>query len=334
MDHVIPETLGGTDHPDNLVAACSDCNGGKSSSFAGALPDVDQDTLRWAEAIRAVSDELAHQKWTTDALTETALEGLTDDDRQRFLDTNYLDHDMTPRSPERQAFGAALEAISELREGHLMLNASVDDLLDTLDETERAKLDTAFADYCQREQDEPPYDISWQRYELSVALDSGYMLVPRPGADDAEPATDVAERSVHNGRSPFPVPTMAELSRGVLELLDDELSTVVFTVTAAVNDPPLPEGVHLATAAHFAAGLALRQMRNLRVVVQDLLGHVSAAVLDAAEADVAAEAAADAAEWPGPAPADEVTRLLTLAQAVRVRLNTSAIPNQRKDVDG
>lgn len=32
VDHVIPVTLGGTDQPGNLVAACKDCNSGKSSA--------------------------------------------------------------------------------------------------------------------------------------------------------------------------------------------------------------------------------------------------------------------------------------------------------------
>ncbi len=40
IDHVIPVALGGTDDPDNLVAACHDCNAGKgsiSAALASAL---------------------------------------------------------------------------------------------------------------------------------------------------------------------------------------------------------------------------------------------------------------------------------------------------------
>jgi len=54
IDHVIPTALGGTDDPSNLVAACKECNAGKSS----AAPDeklvaqVNEDTLRWADAVR------------------------------------------------------------------------------------------------------------------------------------------------------------------------------------------------------------------------------------------------------------------------------------------
>jgi len=54
IDHVKPTALGGTDDPSNLVAACKDCNAGKSS----AAPDdvlvaqVNNDALRWADAVR------------------------------------------------------------------------------------------------------------------------------------------------------------------------------------------------------------------------------------------------------------------------------------------
>lgn len=41
VDHIIPVTLGGTDQPGNLVAACKDCNLGKSSVPADA-PLVDE----------------------------------------------------------------------------------------------------------------------------------------------------------------------------------------------------------------------------------------------------------------------------------------------------
>lgn len=33
VDHVIPVVLGGPDHPSNLVAACQDCNSGKTSTI-------------------------------------------------------------------------------------------------------------------------------------------------------------------------------------------------------------------------------------------------------------------------------------------------------------
>jgi len=53
IDHVVPVTLGGQDVPENLVAACVDCNAGKSSvpADASVVQDVSQDALRWADAI-------------------------------------------------------------------------------------------------------------------------------------------------------------------------------------------------------------------------------------------------------------------------------------------
>ena len=53
VDHVTPLALGGSDKPDNLVAACRDCNAGKSSTTADAalVADVDQKALEWGAAI-------------------------------------------------------------------------------------------------------------------------------------------------------------------------------------------------------------------------------------------------------------------------------------------
>lgn len=53
IDHVVPVALGGTDDPTNLVAACKDCNAGKSSTSPDAplVEDVKNDTIRWAAAM-------------------------------------------------------------------------------------------------------------------------------------------------------------------------------------------------------------------------------------------------------------------------------------------
>lgn len=50
VDHVIPQALGGSDAPTNLVTSCADCNAGKTSSMPNAMPvaDVDQETFRQA----------------------------------------------------------------------------------------------------------------------------------------------------------------------------------------------------------------------------------------------------------------------------------------------
>lgn len=54
VDHVLPVVLGGTDDPSNLVAACVDCNAGKSSSSPSSetVAQVSDDAVRWADAVR------------------------------------------------------------------------------------------------------------------------------------------------------------------------------------------------------------------------------------------------------------------------------------------
>lgn len=61
IDHVVPTALGGGDEPTNLVTACRDCNGGKSSVPADAhlVADVAQDAARWARAMRQAIEERA-----------------------------------------------------------------------------------------------------------------------------------------------------------------------------------------------------------------------------------------------------------------------------------
>jgi len=61
VDHVTPVALGGTDHPSNLVAACRDCNAGKSSASPDAplVEDVKQDALRWVAAMKVAEQRLA-----------------------------------------------------------------------------------------------------------------------------------------------------------------------------------------------------------------------------------------------------------------------------------
>ena len=57
VDHVVPRALGGEDVPANLVAACKDCNAGKSSMPADSsvVEDVASDALRWAKAMELVA---------------------------------------------------------------------------------------------------------------------------------------------------------------------------------------------------------------------------------------------------------------------------------------
>lgn len=59
-DHVVPVALGGTDEPSNLVAACDDCNGGKTSTTPDApvVADVSEDALRWARAMAEAANQM------------------------------------------------------------------------------------------------------------------------------------------------------------------------------------------------------------------------------------------------------------------------------------
>lgn len=53
VDHVTPTALGGSDAPENLVAACRDCNSGKTSVSPDAplVADVSQKAVEWGAAI-------------------------------------------------------------------------------------------------------------------------------------------------------------------------------------------------------------------------------------------------------------------------------------------
>lgn len=64
IDHVVPVALGGTDRPDNLVAACKDCNAGKSSSAPDAelVDDVKHDAERWTSALKSAGQEMLNER--------------------------------------------------------------------------------------------------------------------------------------------------------------------------------------------------------------------------------------------------------------------------------
>ncbi|MEB3021288.1 HNH endonuclease [[Mycobacterium] crassicus] len=76
VDHVVPTTLGGSDEPTNLVAACRDCNGGKSSvpSVAAVVADVAQDAVRWAAAMCQAADEMAAEEDVTRGILDAVEE--------------------------------------------------------------------------------------------------------------------------------------------------------------------------------------------------------------------------------------------------------------------
>lgn len=59
VDHVIPTTLGGTDDPTNLVAACAPCNTGKASTSPDEahVQEADSRAYLWAAAMKVAADE-------------------------------------------------------------------------------------------------------------------------------------------------------------------------------------------------------------------------------------------------------------------------------------
>lgn len=86
VDHVVPKSLGGSDDPSNLVAACRDCNTGKSSASADAalVADVAADAMQWRKALQVaaamaerdreeqqVNLDTFHARWTGYTYTDT-----------------------------------------------------------------------------------------------------------------------------------------------------------------------------------------------------------------------------------------------------------------------
>ena len=69
IDHVVPTVLGGSDEPDNLVAACKDCNSGKTSSSPDAplVANVAADALRWSQAMQAAAGAMLRDRKAREA---------------------------------------------------------------------------------------------------------------------------------------------------------------------------------------------------------------------------------------------------------------------------
>jgi len=68
VDHVIPTALGGSDDPSNLVAACKDCNAGKTSSSPDAplVADVADTALQWGAAIERWAEQRRDERFERD----------------------------------------------------------------------------------------------------------------------------------------------------------------------------------------------------------------------------------------------------------------------------
>ena len=88
IDHVVPVALGGTDEASNLVTACADCNGGKTSSSPDGpiVGDVAEDALRWRDAMQ----EAARAQQRKEAKLRFELETFDDAWEEWFLGNCYL----------------------------------------------------------------------------------------------------------------------------------------------------------------------------------------------------------------------------------------------------
>ena len=147
VDHVMPQALGGSDDPTNLVTACDPCNSGKASVAPDAplVADVAADALRWAAARRAVIDQWRQDEWEAieaeDGVMMTAGDlgrgvgvhvadilprdfrttvraflraGLEGDDIERMLHIAADKHSLPPRSWWRYACGIAWRTLEQL----------------------------------------------------------------------------------------------------------------------------------------------------------------------------------------------------------------------------
>lgn len=64
IDHVVPESLGGSDKPENLVACCKDCNAGKSSTAPDSelIQEIDDKAMTWAKARAKVVADVKRER--------------------------------------------------------------------------------------------------------------------------------------------------------------------------------------------------------------------------------------------------------------------------------
>ena len=72
VDHVVPTALGGSDDPSNLVAACKDCNAGKTSSSPDAplVADVADKAVQWGAAITQWAKQRLNDRYERDCYVD------------------------------------------------------------------------------------------------------------------------------------------------------------------------------------------------------------------------------------------------------------------------
>lgn len=115
VDHVKPTALGGTDDPSNLVAACKDCNAGKSSNSpdAALVARVDEDAVRWAAAVRRAAERwLAAQQdgWAYGDVVGRAWDGSNEAYRRSWA---RLPDDWTDSVEQWRALGIPAEMVAD-----------------------------------------------------------------------------------------------------------------------------------------------------------------------------------------------------------------------------
>lgn len=150
VDHVVPVALGGSDNPDNLVAACQDCNSGKAATSPdeGTITDVAEDVARWGRAMAQATqirsgqrDELAGyvhvfvshwDRWATERFNDSCHEcwpldweltiggfyelGLPSEDLGDSVKASMLNWKVMPNSSWRYMCGVAWKKLATLQD--------------------------------------------------------------------------------------------------------------------------------------------------------------------------------------------------------------------------
>jgi len=140
VDHLIPVSAGGENHPDNLVAACVDCNAGKAAKIS--LRPVDNADLQ------ARLDATRERRNILRATAKAAKEAVEARERRTWAVAGYWVHRF--RGSE-----AKLEIPTRFFVGlsHVLDDLEADDLLPLID-TCAGKLQSGFF---RREEDAIPY---------------------------------------------------------------------------------------------------------------------------------------------------------------------------------
>ena len=157
VDHVVPQILGGTDDPSNLVTACGPCNSGKTSSMPDAafVPAVHEDVAAWAQSMRQQAGRTLMDEGRLE-LARELLNELGDDEREYFLKqadmSEYQDEDDEPQTESQQACEAMAYALNSLRCDWDYLAGRVEDTLRNLPgkvgERALAPREDKFSDSC------------------------------------------------------------------------------------------------------------------------------------------------------------------------------------------